>query len=173
MRKWVVICILLLVGCYASTEEVELREDTHQVAGEATASFEEIERLLVSLELEVGLGNLGEATSYFNELRDLIETYDMTPGQEARYHTFTGLLLEMQAGTHNVRIFSGSDAVALVMNVHGTAPEGYQFVYHEIPSFVGSDGLGYYVFLVSDAEGIDSIVTTFFVTDRGRVTILE
>jgi len=173
MRKLVIALALLLMGCYSSTNETETLESVWQASGENTPNFEEIERLLVNVELEIGLGNLREASALFDELSDLAERYEMTPGQEARYHTFTTLLLEMQAGTTEVRIFSGSDAAALVINVHGMTPEGYQLVYHEIPSFVGSDGLGYYVFLVSDIEDMGSAVKTFFVTDRGRVLILE
>jgi len=172
MKRRVVALLLLLTGCYASTSEAETVENVWQVAGENTPNFEEIERIMTNLELEIGLGNLREASALFDELEALMETYEMTPGQEARYHTFSALLLEMRAG-EEARIFSGSDAVSLVMNVYGAVPEGYQFVYHEIPSFVGSDGLGYYVFLVSDVEDMSSAVERFFVTDQGQILTLQ
>ena len=173
VRKLMIVAVLLLAGCYSSTSEREVLENVWQQTEENTPNFEEIERLLVKVELEIGLGNLGEASVLFDELRELVGRYKMTPAQEARYYTFAILLLEMQANVVEVRIFSGSDAVALVMNVYENLPEGYRLVYHEIPSFVASDGLGYYVFLVSDLEDVCSAIRTFFVTDRGRILTLE
>jgi len=145
---------------------------------EVTPHFEEIEGLLTRVELEVGLNNLMVASSLFRQLMRLVEGHDVTAHQQARIHTMSELLTDTLAGVHldETRIFSGSDAATKVMNMMGFTPEGYRFVYHEIPSFIGSEGLGYYVFLIPvdpDDLGETGVRDMFFVTDRGEILVFE
>jgi len=142
---------------------------------EVAPHFEEIETLLAHAELEAGLGNLTTASSFFRELMVLVHGHEVTTHQQARINTLSELLRDIVV-TDEERLFSGSDAAAKVMNIMGVAPEGYVFVYHEIPSFVGSEELGYYVFLVPtghDATHTTEIRKTFFVTERGEILTLE
>ena len=167
----IAITLFLISGC----EELGVDHN------EAASTFSEvqqnndpkIEQLLVSLELEVGLGNLKEAMSIYNQLNRLLENETLTDGQQARLHTLSNWLSDLQVGSDTQRHFTGSDAVAIVINTFGVAPDGYQLVYHEVPSFVGSNGLGYYVFLTPLEAEIDNILETFFVTDRGRILSLN
>ena len=174
-RMVMIMIILFLGGCSSLTSDSETSEETSlaAVVDEGLSAFDEVERLLIKIELELGLGNFKEASLLWSELNRLIEVHEMSVGQEARFNTIHALLLETQATEGESRIFSGSDAVALVINVHGLAPDGYRFVYHEIPSFVGSDGLGYYVFLIREDEESDDAVRTFFVSDLGRILAFE
>lgn len=166
--------VLFLTGCQGDdytaldSQQVSLLQQT-----ENQVPNDEIERLLMSLELEVGLGNLKEAISIYERLNSIIETTQVSSGQQARLNTLHNWLEDMLAHGESQRVFSGSDAVTLVINTYGVAPDGYQFVYHEIPSFVGSDGLGFYVFLRPSDDEEQNIVTTFFATDRGRVLRLN
>ena len=179
MKKWMIVCVLFLIGCnQMNLEAGDLEEVIKPVVvyEEATPHFEEIEELLTQIELEAGLGNLTIASSLFSELMALVDGHDVTAYQQARINTMAELLADILAAVDDTRIFSGSDAAAKVMNMIGTIPAGYTFVYHEIPSFVGSDGLGYYVFLVAiDPDNIDEIEIrgTFFVTDRGEILTIE
>jgi len=179
MKKWIVIIVLFLSGCnHLSLDEQADGETIQPVDAydEVAPHFEEIEELLAQIELEVGLDNLTTASSLYQELMVIVYGHEVTHHQQARINTMSELLADMLVNDDDERIFSGSDAAAKVMNLIGTAPVGYTFVYHEIPSFVGSDGLGYYVFLVpvnyteiSETE----IRETFFVTERGEILTFE
>jgi len=183
MKKWItLISLVLLVGC-SYLESVSISDgqqlESVDVENEVTPHFEEIEGLLTRIELEAGLENLMNASSLFRELMIVVEGHEVTIHQQARINTMAELLADTLVDADSLdeeRIFSGSDAAAKVMNMIGFTPEGYVFVYHEIPSFIGSDGLGYYVFLVPiNHEEIDEmeIRETFFVTDRGEILVLE
>ena len=143
---------------------------------EVVPHFEEIEALLTLIELEVGLGNLTVASSSFNELMMIVQEHEVTHYQQARINTMAELLSDTLAYDDDERIFSGSDAAAKVMNFLGEIPTGYTFVYHEIPSLIGSDELGYYVFLVpvdhSEVSEME-IRETFFVTECGEILTFE
>ena len=173
------ISMLFLAGCYHLGLEGQSSEEiARPVSGydEVTPHFEEIEALLTRVELEVGLGNLTHASSSFRELMEIAYGHEVTTHQQARINTMAVLLADTLANMDDERIFSGSDAAAKVMNLIGPAPEGYTFVYHEIPSFIGSDGLGYYVFLVRvayDESDEIEIRETFFVTDRGEILTFQ
>ena len=190
MKKWMILSVLILSGCNIFNLEEATGDEageevraTVDITSEVTPHFEEIERLLVSIELEAGLGNLITASSLFRELMTLAQGHEVTSYQQSRMNTMMALLAdtlasldpELESGDE-ARIFSGSDAAAKVVNMIGWLPEGYILVYHEIPSFVGSDGLGYYVFLVpEDHEGPSETEAreTFFVTDRGEIYVFE
>ena len=183
MKKGAVIAIfLLLTGCTyleSDTSYDSQENTTTNTLRFTTTPFDEIDVLLMRVELEAGLNNLLVASSLFNELMDLVEDYEISVEQQARINTMEALLADVLAGEDlevEISVFSGSDAAAKVMNMIGFTPEGYKFVYHEIPSVVASDSLGYYVFLVPlEVEEIDvSLVKeTFFVTDRGEILVLE
>ena len=171
--------IVFLSGCtYLSLDESDDGEGLQSVDAndEVTPHFEEIEALLAQVELEAGLGNLTAAGSFFNELMAIVHGHEVTQHQQARMNTMSELLADILVSDHDERIFSGSDAAAKVINMIGSVPEGYTFVYHEIPSLVGSDGWGYYVFLVpaNHAETSEvEIKETFFVTDQGEILTFE
>jgi len=185
MKKWIsLVSLLMLVGChYIETEPASDEEIFESVDKEfeVTPYFEEVERLLTRIELEAGLDNLATASSLFRELMVLATDRDVTVHQQARINTMAELLADTLAAWEDEipeeeRRFTGSDAAAKVMNMIGFTPDGYQFVYHEIPSFIGSDGLGYYVFLIPvepTETGELEIRETFFVTDRGEILVLE
>lgn len=184
MKKWITLSSLLfLLGCSyletASTDEQRFLESA-DVYAEVAPYFEEIENLLTQVELEAGLENLINARSLFDELMIMIAEREVTVNQQARIHTMRELLADVRVDEETTptegRPFSGSDAAAKVMNMIGFTPEGYVFVYHEIPSFIGTEGLGYYVFLVPENhDEMDEmeIRETFFVTDRGEILVLE
>ena len=169
------IIALVLSGCYQVG--IDVLDDSEMIQpvdayDEVAPHFEEIEELLAQIELEVGLGRLTTASSLFRELMVIVYGHEVTNHQQARINTMAELLSDILASDDDERIFSGSDAAAKVMNLIGSAPEGYTFVYHQIPSFVGSDGLGYYVFLVpvNHTEiSATEIKKTFFVTERGEI----
>ena len=173
----ILIVTLLAIGC----NQLELEEDDgstiQPIAAdeEVAPHFEKIETLLTQIELEVGLGNLTVASSFFDELMIIVNGHEVTEYQKARINTMSELLADMLAFDDD-QIFTGSDAAAKVMNLIGVAPSGYTFVYHEIPSVVGSDGMGYYVFLVpidhADADEM-AIKETFFVTECGEILTFE
>jgi len=179
MKKWIILILLFLSAC----NHFEVDEPDNEVAiepvdayDEVAPHFDEIEALLTQVELEVGLDNLTAASSVFNELMEIVNDHEVTQHQQARINTMAELLTDMLAYDNDGYIFSGSDAAAKVMNLVGAAPTGYTFVYHDVPSSVGSDGLGYYVFLVPvDHERSDEmeIRETFFVTDRGEILTFD
>ena len=181
MRKWMILMIALFaLGCSQSDLNDEDDGRTiHSVDAndEVAPHFEKIETLLTQIELEVGLDNLTEASSFFDELMVIVHGHEVTEYQQARINTMSELLADMQAANaHDEQIFTGSDAAAKVMNLIGVAPSGYTFVYHETPSAVGSDGMGYYVFLVpidhADTDEM-AIKETFFVTESGEILNIE
>ena len=179
MKKWMILMIVFLSSCnYLSLDEQDDGETIQHVDAndEVTPHFEEIEALLAQVELEAGLGNLTVASSFFNELMALVYGHEVTQHQQARINTMTELLADTLVSGDLERIFSGSDAAAKVINMIGSVPEGYTFVYHEIPSLVGSDGLGYYVFLVPIHHAETSeveIKETFFVTEQGEILTFD
>jgi len=181
MKKLVILFLLFLAGC-SNLDLDDLADSTDiqsvDAYDEVAPHFEEIEALLAQVELEVGLGNLTDASSFFSELMIIVHEHEITQHQQARINTMSELLADTLASDDDEddRIFSGSDAAAKVMNSFGAAPVGYTFVYHDAPSIVGSDGLGYYVFLVPDGHDELSETTikeTFFVTDRGEIITFE
>lgn len=175
--------MLLLVGCSylesISTDDEDEILELVDTENEITPHFDEIEGLLTRVELETGLGNLLEASTLFRELMTITTGHEVTVHQQARIYTMAELLADTLADEEILdeeRFFSGSDAAAKVMNMIGFTPEGYVFVYHEIPSLFGVDGMGYYVFLVpANHEERDEmeIRETFFVTDRGEILVLD
>lgn len=181
MKKLVILILLLLSACNnLYVDELDNGElQPVDVNDEAVPHYDEIEELLTQIELDVGLGNLTAASSSLNELMKIIHGHEITQHQQARINTMTELLTDIHAYEDyeaEAHIFSGSDAAAKVMNSRGSAPVGYTFVYHSVPSAVGSDGLGYYVFLVpSDQAGEDEmdIKETFFVTDCGEILTFD
>lgn len=179
MKKWILLIIVFLSGCIPfildEPDEGE-RVQPVDINNEVTPHFEEIEALLTQVELEAGLGNLIVAGSFFNELMTIVHRHEVTQHQQARINTMAELLADTLVSGDNERIFSGSDAAAKVMNMVGSAPVGYTFVYHQIPSLVGSDELGYYVFLVAvnpDEGSETEIKETFFVTERGEILTFD
>ena len=179
MKKWMILMFaLLLSGC--SQIDIDEPDDDAifepvDAYDEVAPHFEEIETLLAEIELEVGLGNLKEASSFFNDLMEIVNEHEVTHHQQSRINTMAELLRDTLAGDDE-RIFSGSDAAAKVMNLIGEVPIGYTFVYHEIPSQVGLDGFGYYVFLVPiEHTGTSEmeIRKAFFVTESGEISTFE
>ena len=178
-----ILIVLFLSGCnHLDLDEQGSGETIQPVDAydEVAPHFEEIETLLAQVELEVGLDNLTAASSFWGELMTIVEEHEVTEHQQARINTMAELLADMRAfdddDDDDERIFSGSDAAAKVMNFIGETPVGYTFVYHEIPSLVGSDGLGYYVFLVpiDHAETREmEIKETFFVTENGEILTFD
>jgi len=182
MKKWSMMILLFLSSCHYlgsdALENGDSEETIQQVDAydEVAPHFEEIEELLAQVELEAGLGNLTTASSFFRELMVIVHGHEVTSHQQARMNTMAELLSDKLVSDDDERIFSGSDAATKVMNLMGSAPEGYVFVYHQIPSFVGSDGLGYYVFLVPmdhDEISATEIRKTFFVTEHGEILTFE
>ena len=179
MKKWIIVIVVFLLGCYqVGLDDQETDEITQLVNAydEVSPHFEEIEELLTQIELEVGLGNLTVASSFFNELMVIVYGHEITNHQQARINTMSELLADILVSDDDERIFSGSDAAAKVINWIGTAPVGYTFVYHDIPSVVGSTGLGYYVFLVPENHNeieATEIREKFFVTERGEILTFE
>lgn len=181
MKKWLIVSVLVLSGCNVIYGETPQEENQTSSSIPISQHHQEIEQLLIKVELEAGLGNFMQAESYFTQLEELIEEYDITDDQRGRINSMALLLKDTYADTDfkndtTERIFSGSDAAAKVMNKIGNLPTGYVLVYHEIPSFVGSDDIGYYVFMVPEVhEQIDETVIreTFFVTNRGEIYVFE
>lgn len=184
MKKLVIVILLLLSACSNLYEDEQESGALHPVDAddEVAPHYDEIEELLTQIELDVGLGNLTAASSSLNELMKITHDHEVTEHQQARINTMTELLTDIHAyedyedNEEEEHVFSGSDAATKVMNLRGTAPAGYTFVYHSVPSFVGSDGLGYYVFLVpSDHADEDEmeIKETFFVTDCGEILTFD
>jgi len=188
VKKLVILVVLLLLSaCNNLYVDEQDNGQVHPVDANDTVAphYDEIEELLTQIELDVGLGNLTAASSNLNELMQITYGHEVTEHQQARINTMTELLTDIQAyeeyedNEEQAHIFSGSDAAAKVMNWGGEAPVGYTFVYHSIPSFIGSDGLGYYVFLVpSDQAEMDDmddmdIKETFFVTDSGEILTFD
>ena len=179
VKKWMIMIVLFLSGCYQMG--LDAQDDGEMIQpvdayDEVAPHFDEIEELLTQVELEVGLGNLTAASSFFRELMAIVYGHEVTSHQQSRINTMAELLADTLVSDDDERIFSGSDAAVKVMNMIGQTPEGYIFVYHEIPSFVGSSGLGYYVFLVPEnhAEtGVTEIREMFFVTERGEILIFD
>jgi len=182
MKKW----MILMVALFASScSHLDLDEGSDNeiiqpvdAYDDVAPHFDEIEALLAQVELEVGLNNLKEASSFFNDLMTIVHGHDITEHQQARINTMAELLADTMACEEedDESIFSGSDAAAKVMNLIGETPAGYTFVYHNVPSVVGSDGLGYYVFLVPighDETNDAEIKETFFVTNRGEILTFE
>ena len=178
MKKWMMVIIaLILSGC--SQMDIDETDDGAMIEpvdayDEVAPHFEEIETLLAQIELEVGLGNLTDASSAFNELMVIVDEHEVTHHQQARINTMAELLRDTLA--FDERAFSGSDAAAKVMNFIGEVPAGYTFVYHETPSLVGLEGLGYYVFLVPDNHDEANereIKEKFFVTESGEILTFE
>ena len=187
MKMILIGIILVLVGCTVeepqpdNTNEVQIVNSPEEVA----PHFDEVETLLTAVELAAGLGNYANAITYFTQLQDVLEQHAVTTIQQARIETMNGLLADKMViavmgeysedDEHEERIFTGSDAATKVMNHIGEVP-GYTFVYHEIPSFVGSSGVGFYVFLVPDNHTELFEVTVrerFFVTSKGEILVLE
>jgi len=183
MKKWIsLVSVLILSACQVvETDFISDEEglESIDIENETSPQIDEIERLLTIIELETGLDHLASASSLFAELSVLVAGYELTANQQARMNTLAELLADTLAtqedSTDNERLFTGSDAAAKVMNMIGFTPEGYHFVYHEIPSAVGLDGLGYYVFLVPIEPVGDEVAIreTFFVTDRGEILVLD
>lgn len=179
MKKWMIMIGLFLSGCYQMDLGMQEKEEMIHPANtydEVAPHFEEIEALLTQVELEVGLGNLTIASSIFRELMAVVYGHEVATHQQARINTMSELLSDVLASNDEERIFSGSDAAAKVINLIGVAPVGYTFVYHTIPSFVGSNELGYYVFLVPENHiqtDVTEIKETFFVTERGEILTFE
>lgn len=142
---------------------------------EVVPHYDEIEDLLAQAELEVGLGDSRGASSTFARLKMIIEDHEISTYQQARVNTLEELLSDVLADMNSEPTFTGSDAAAKVMTHYGAAPDGYEFVYHEFPSFVGSSSLGYYIFLVAVDRNEDEFdaLETFFVTDRGEILTFE
>lgn len=166
--------LFFLMGCNRAHLNLEMEEKVDAL-DEVVPHYTEIEDLLAQAELEIGLGDSHGASLTFARLMRLIEGHEISTHQQARVNTLEELLSEILADTINNPIFTGSDAAAKVMTYFGSAPDGYEFVYHEIPSFVGSRSLGYYVFLVPverDENEFES-VQTYFVTDRGEILTFE
>ena len=177
VKKLMIVIALFLLSCnYADLEAEHTETQPVDAYAEVAPHYEEIEELLAQVELEVGLGSLTTASSFFAELMAIVHGHEVTNHQQARINTMAELLSDILANDDDERIFSGSDAAAKVMNLIGAAPAGYTFVYHQIPSFVGSDGLGYYVFLVPadyDETSEMEIRKTFFVTESGEILTFE
>ena len=177
MKKWIILMVALFLSGCSQMDSDEANNgaiiEPVDAYDEVAPHFEEIEALLTQIELEVGLGNLTDASSFFNDLMVIVNEHEVTHHQQARINTMAELLSDTLASDE--RMFSGSDAAAKVMNLIGEAPIGYTFVYHEVPSLVGSDGLGYYVFLVPvDTETSEmEIRETFFVTESGEILTFE
>lgn len=170
-----VICglLLFLTGCNPAGINVEIDESVDAL-DEVVPHYNEIEELLAQVELEIGLGETRLASSTFARLKQLIEDHEISTYQQARVNTLEELLSDILADTNN-RTFTGSDAAAKVMTQFGSAPDGYEYVYDEISSFVGSSSLGYYIFLVpvERSEYEFEVLQTFFVTDRGEILTFE
>ena len=170
---WTIGCVLLLAAC--GTEQPQEEEDLMRVVVEVAPESDEIEALLTQAELEVGLERLQDASFTFSRLKSLIAGRSITPQQQARLNTLETLLEDVLADEEDPLPFTGSSAAVKVMNAHGSAPAGYEFVYHETPSLVGSAGWGYYVFLVpiEREAGLFDPVQTFFVSDQGEILTLQ
>jgi len=188
MKFLVVLSVLILIGCmepdiYQATDGgVQIVNTPVEVA----PNFGEVETLLTAVELTVGLDDFSTAVMYFSRLEVALAEYEASEMQKARVNTMRELLADqlviaVMADYYEAeaefedRIFTGSDAATKVMNMIGSV-SGYTFVYHEIPSFVGSTGIGFYVFLVPiDHAERDSFVVRerFFVTDSGEILVLE
>lgn len=151
-------------------EEVEV-----DALDEVVPHYDEIENLLTQAELEIGIGDTRAASSTFSKLIEIIEGHDISTHQQARLHTLEELLAETLADINTEDLFTGSEAAVKVITYFGEAPDGYEYVYHENPSFVGTNGLGYYVFLVpiNRSESDFESVQIFFVTDQGEILAIE
>ena len=181
MMKFLILsCVLVLTGCWQSNSR-ETLDDTVDLQREVTPHFDEIETLLSKVELEAGLQNLSVATSYFNELLELVADHEVTVQQQMRINTMHELLADTMVVSSQVYelveepLFTGSDAAAKVMNMIGHV-DGYKLIYHRIPSFVGSTGIGFHVLLVpddSDPNGEINPREKFFVTNNGEISVLE
>ena len=170
---------LILSGCALLDEFLRTEVDDELPASipvgayESTVDFQEIERRLVQIELEAGLGNLDEASSLLRELLPKIEAGVESESQRSRINTMMSLLADTIAMDEPIDgDFFGSDAAAAVKNLYGLEA-GYTYVYHAFPSFVGSDEIGFYVFKVPEGEDETNSVATFFVTSNGEVKQVE
>jgi len=190
MKFLMILSVLVLVGCeqLAVYQDVADYPVTNTPAAVAP-NFSEVETLLTAVELHVGLDAFATAVTYFSRLEVALAEYEPSETQRARVNTMRELLADQlviavmaepdyccsEEVEFADQIFTGSDAAAKVMNMIGAVP-GYTFVYHEIPSFVGRDGVGFYVFLVpddhADRDGFE-VRERFFVTDRGEILVLE
>ena len=187
MKLLVVLGVLILLGCAEVDEFQAIGGDVQMNTPAVVApSFSEVEMLLTAVELHVGLRDFQVAVTYFSRLEVALVEYGPSEVQKARVNTMREaladqLVIAVMADYYEAeavfeeRIFTGSDATTKVMNMIGSV-SGYTFVYHEIPSFVGSTGVGFYVFLVPDdhAERDDFAVRErFFVTSDGEILVLE
>ena len=187
MKVLMVLSMLVLVGCAATpTADNPIVEEKKTPVAKVTTQFDEVELLLTAVELAVGLGNYATANTYFSQLQAVINDHELTVTQTARLNTMINLLVDEAVITVVAEydeaqlvidepIFTGSAAVAKVMNWIGEVP-GYTLVYHAIPSFVGSTGIGFYVFLVAEADVQQQNIDArerFFVTSAGEILVLE
>ena len=168
--------LFVLAGCDLLDSDAQTEEKVDAL-DEVVPHYDEIEDLLAQAELEIGLSDSRSASATFAQLMMIIEGHEIeiSTHQQARVDTLEELLSDTLADASHAPIFTGSAAAAKVMTYFGSAPAGYEFVYHEIPSFVGSSSLGYYVFLVPIERRDDEFETvqTFFVTDRGEILTFE
>ena len=186
MKLLVVLSVLLLMGCTDEAMDYQGTEAGVRVTSPPVV-LSEVETLLTAVELHVGLENFATAVTYFSQLEAALADDGPTAVQIARVNTMRQLLADHLVFSvvadyddepeieFEERIFTGSDAAAKVMNMIGPVT-GYTFVYHAIPSFVGRDGVGFYVFLVpiDHAQRDDfTIRERFFVTNAGEILVLE
>jgi len=183
MKKNLIIAILLLlvVGCESleETTDSEILNENRLNVDNQTKENSEIEYLLGTIELELGLGNNEEATTVFYELTSLLDNETLTTRQQSRMNTVAQLLDNEIPTTEIVedeKIFTGSDAAAKVMNKITTLPDGYKLVYHVFSSEVGSNDVGFYVLMVpviNDGPNNTLARETFFVTSNGEIMVLN
>lgn len=186
MKLLIALIMVLLLGCQPEIDDLASESNLQFIDSglEVTTNVSEVEALLTAVELATGLGDFSTAINYFNRLQMVLNEYDATVIQQARVNTMAEILADQmaiatmgnyQADDFEERIFTGSDAAAKVINMIGNVP-GYTLVYHEIPSFVGSTGIGYYVFLVPvdhEQHGWGEARERFFVTNAGEILVLD
>ena len=176
--KFLVLVMFLVVGVMSGCSDSEVLDDGVVNRREivvmnyvSAPEFEVIESQLVQVELEAGLGNLDVASQLFENLLELIDDVEIeNDSQRSRINTMHIVLADTLAQSvgENVADFSGSAAAIKVMNLRGQE-DGFLYVYHAIPSFVGSSAIGYYVFLIAEEDENQDPLATFFVTSDGDV----
>jgi len=129
------------------------------------------------------VGQIDDPLHKLVQLEELMAAEDITDVQTARIHTLLNLLTPLVVeetitvhGDHfhemdDRPVFTGSDAVAMVINQFGQAEDGFKYVYDVVPSTVGSEGTGYYVFLVPqdhDAREFE-IIRMYFATSNHEI----